>query len=138
MAPEGPTVQGQLTWRLLGNTTLADGAPLQLSLSSVQGPDHPDNAFHISPPEPVTIDWVVEPAQVWPPQNGHTKFLLAKGVSANSATENQISAEWAVGIEVRLDPLSAEVVRRLKSPVVNLRTNQFPSEVSSEVLTPEN
>jgi hypothetical protein len=128
MASEGSPVQGQLAWRLLGNTTFADGAPLQLILSPVQGSDHSDNALHISPPEPVTIDWVGEPAAVWPPQNGHTKFLLVKGVSAN-----QFPAEWAVGIEVRLDPLSAEVRRRLKSAVVNLGANQFPPELASEV-----
>src|SRR5689334_7155842 len=74
MAPQGQPVAGLWSWRLLGNTTLADGSSLQLSLGSA-GPDMEDKAFHVISPEPVHIDWVGEPARLWPPQNGHTNFL---------------------------------------------------------------
>jgi hypothetical protein len=128
MAPEGQPVQGQLTWRLLGNSTFADGAPLQLSLGFLQGPGHTERSFHIAPPEPVTIDWVGEPAQLWPPQNGHTKYLLIKGVSANAAAELNVPTEWTVGIELRLDPIPADLLRKLSKPVVNLGANFTASE----------
>lgn len=123
IAPEGSPVQGRLTWRLLGNTTFADGAPLQLSLGLLQGPDRPDKSFHIVPPEPVTIDWVGEPAQLWPPLNGHTKFLLVKGVAASPAAEAQPPTEWAVGIEARLDPIPGTILRHLDGPDVTFGTN---------------
>ncbi|MGA2657420.1 MAG: serine/threonine-protein kinase [Verrucomicrobiota bacterium] len=123
MAPEGTPIQGRLTWRLLGNRTFADGAPLQLSLGLEGEPDNADKSFHIVPPEPVAIDWVGEPARVWPPQNGHTKFLLLKGSSSNPGAEAQPPTEWAVGIETRLDPIPADLLRNLKNPVIGLGTN---------------
>jgi hypothetical protein len=128
MAPDGPAaVQGRLTWRLLGNTTFADGAPLQISLGVQQGPENTDKSFHIVPPEPVAVDWVGEPASIWPPQNGHTKVLLVKGASANTGMGIQPLAEWAVGIEARLDPIPANFLRDVKSPVVGLGTNWLSS-----------
>jgi hypothetical protein len=123
LAPEGHPVQGRLTWRLLGNTTFADGAPLQISLGLLEGPDPEDKSFHVVPPEPVAVDWAGEPAQVWPPQNGHTKFLLIKGLSANTGAEAQLPTEWAVGIEMRLDPIPENFLHDFRSPVVGLGTN---------------
>ena len=122
MAPQGQPVQGLLSWRLLGNTTLADGAPLQLSLGFA-GPDSGDKAFHVVPPEPVNIDWVGEPPRLWPPQNGHTKFLLVKGSSVNTGPGGEPPTEWGVGIEARLDPIPENVLRDLKNPTVTLGTN---------------
>ena len=123
MAPEGAPVQGQLTWRLLGITAFADGAPLQFSLGLLQGSDKAEKSFHIVPPEPVAIDWVGEPAQVWPPQNGHTTFPLVQGWSADSGAPVQPATEWGAGVETRLDPVPASILRNLKSPVVGLGTN---------------
>ena len=121
-APQGQPVQGLLSWRLLGNTTLADGAPLQLSMG-FDGPDSRDKVFHVVPPESVNIDWVGEPPRLWPPQNGHTKFLLAKGQSASAGPGGEPATEWEVGIEARLDPVPENVLRELKSPTVSLGTN---------------
>jgi hypothetical protein len=122
MAPQGQPLQGQLTWRLLANSTLADGAPLQLSLGLL-GPEPGDRSFHIATPEPVSVDWIGEPTRVWPPQNGHTKFLLVKGVSSKAAADGGPPAEWAVGIETRLDPIPENVLRDLKTPVVTFYSN---------------
>jgi tRNA A-37 threonylcarbamoyl transferase component Bud32 len=124
MAPQGQPVQGVLTWRLLGNTSFADGAPLQLSLA-LAGPEAGDKSFNIVPPEAVTIDWASEPLHLWPPQNGHTKFLLIKGLSANPSPQGEPPTEWAVGLEARLDPIPENVLRELRSPVVKLGTNGF-------------
>ena len=132
MAPQGQPLQGQLTWRLLANSSLADGAPLQLSLGLI-GPEPGDKTFHIATPEPVTVDWVGEPPRLWPPQNGHTKFLLVKGISTKPAASGP-SAEWAVGIEARLDPIPDNVLRDLKTPLVTFNSNniarfdEFPVE----------
>jgi tRNA A-37 threonylcarbamoyl transferase component Bud32 len=124
MSPPGQPIQGILTWRLLGNTTFADGAPLQFSLG-LAGPEAGDKSFNIVPPEAVAIDWASEPPRLWPPQNGHTKFLILKGSSANPAFQGEPPTEWAVGIEARLDPIPENVLRDLKSPVVNLGSNGF-------------
>jgi len=124
MAPQGQTVQGVLTWRLLGNTTFADGAPLQLTLG-LAGPEAGDKTFNIVPPEAVAIDWASEPPRLWPPQNGHTKFLLVKGMSANPSPQGESPTEWAVGLEARVDPIPENVLRDLRSPVVSLGTNGF-------------
>jgi len=119
IAPEGAPVQGLLSWSLLGNNSFADGAPLHLALGLTPGPDPSAKSIHLIPPEPITIDWVGEPQRVWPPQNGHSKFLLVKGVSANSPPRGQPHAQWAVGIETRLDPLPPEL-QKLESPRVIL------------------
>jgi tRNA A-37 threonylcarbamoyl transferase component Bud32 len=123
VAPEGMPIQGRLTWRLLGDKTFADGAPLQLSIGLQEDPVNADKSFHIVPPEPVAIDWVGEPAHVWPPENGHTRFLLVKGSSSNSGMETQPPTEWGVGVETRLDPIPADLLRNLQNPVVGLGTN---------------
>jgi predicted Ser/Thr protein kinase len=129
MAPEGQTVQGQVSWRFLGNTTFADGAPLQFSIG-FSGPEGA-KSFNLVPPEPVTIDWAAEPPRMWPPQSGRTKFLLVKGSSANS--ESEPAAEWGVGIEARLDPIPEGVLRDLKRPIVTIGTNAFwPIEQASQ------
>jgi hypothetical protein len=124
MAPQGQPVQALLSWRLLGNTTFADGAPLQLSLN-IAGPQAGDKSFQIVPPEPISIDWAAEPPRLWPPQNGHTRFLLVKGLAANPGATGEPPAEWAVGIEARVDPIPENVLRDLKSPVVNFGSNLF-------------
>jgi hypothetical protein len=108
---------------LLGIRTFADGAPLQLSLGLGGEPDTAGKSFHIVPPEPVAIDWVGRPARVWPPQNGHTRFLLVKGLSSNPGAEAQPPTEWAVGIETRLDPIPAGLLQTLKNPAAGLGTN---------------
>ncbi|HXP62885.1 MAG TPA: hypothetical protein VN829_20460, partial [Dongiaceae bacterium] len=123
IAPEGTPTRGRLTWRLLGIRTFADGAPLQFSLGLDGEPDTADKSFHIVPPEPVAVDWVGRPARVWPPQNGHTKFLLVKGSSSSAGDEARPPTEWAVGIETRLDPIPADLLRTLKNPVNGLGTN---------------
>lgn len=125
MAPEGAPVQGRLTWRLLGNKTFADGAPLQLTLGVLGEPDNADKSFHIVPPEPVAIDWVSEPVRVWPPQNGHTKFLLVRGSSSNPGVQAQPPTQWGVGIETRLDPIPPDLLRNLTNPVVGSGTNRL-------------
>jgi hypothetical protein len=123
VAPEGAPVQGQLSWRLLGNTSLADGAPLEMSVSLLQGPSPVEKIFHFVPPEPVLVNWVGEPAQIWPPQNGHTRFLLIKGLSSDDANApNTSPAEWSVGIELRLNPIPPRLVTGLKTPTVETRT----------------
>ena len=123
MAPEGPPVQANLSWRLLGNTTFADGAPLQFSLALLQGQDRAAKSFHLVPPEPVAVDWVAEPPQLWPPQNGHTRFLLVKGSASNLGADAQPPAEWSVGVELRLDPIPATLLDALKDPVIHLGSN---------------
>jgi tRNA A-37 threonylcarbamoyl transferase component Bud32 len=125
LAPEGQPLQGELTWRLLGDTTFADGAPLRVSLGLL-GNEASDKSFHIFPPEPVSVDWVSEPARLWPPQTGHTKFLLVKGTSSNPAGELPVATEWVVGIEERLDPIPTDSLLKLQNPVVVLGTN-WPS-----------
>ena len=123
LAPKGQPVQGHLSRRLLGNTSFADGAPLEVSLGLDQGQDHPEKSFHVVPPEPLRIDWVGTPPQLWPPQNGHTKFVLLKGVPADSQMSMQPDTEWAVGIEMRLDPIPESLLDALSVPVVRLGTN---------------
>jgi serine/threonine protein kinase len=125
LAPNGAPVHGQLIWRLLGNRSFADGAPLQFSLSLQGGPDRADKSFHIMPPEPVIVDWAAEPPQIWPPQNGHTKFLLMKGEPANLGLGPEPGTVWAVGIELRLDPIPEDVLRTLKDPLVRVGTNSL-------------
>lgn len=122
IAPEGQPVHAQLSWRLLGGTTLADGAPLQFSVSLL-APLHGDKSFHVVPPEPVVIDWVAEPAQLWPPQNGHTRFLLMKGISSSASAELSSGTEWAVAIEERLDPIPETATDTLPTPQIILGTN---------------
>jgi tRNA A-37 threonylcarbamoyl transferase component Bud32 len=134
MAPRGQPVQAQLSWRLLGNTTFADGAPLQISLN-VAGPESGDKSFQVVPPEPVSVDWAAEPPRLWPPENGRTKFLLIKGLAANPGAPGEPATEWALGIEARVDPISENVLRDLKSPVVTLGTNLF--SVIEDALAPE-
>jgi len=119
IAPAGQPVHAQLTWHLLGGTTLADGAPLQFSLSLLE-PLHGDKSFQMEPPEPVLIDWVTEPAQLWPPQNGHTRFVLMKGVSTAPAAELPLQSEWAVAIEARLDPIPENESGTFRTPQIVL------------------
>jgi tRNA A-37 threonylcarbamoyl transferase component Bud32 len=125
IAPEGQPVHAQLSWRLLGGTTLADGAPLQFSVSLL-APLHADKSFHLVPPEPMVIDWAAEPAQLWPPQNGHTRFLLMKGASPSASAEVSSGAEWAVAVEERLDPIPEGVTDTLLTPQIVLGTNWAP------------
>ena len=122
IASEGQPVHAQLSWRLLGATTLADGAPLQFSLAFL-APQHGEKSFHLVPPEPLLIDWVSEHNQLWPPQNGHTKFLLMKGASTAASAEVPSSAEWAVAIEERLDPLPESLPQKLRTAQILLGTN---------------
>ena len=122
MAPQGQPIQGILSWKLLGGTTLADGAPLQFSLG-LAGAEAGDKTFHIVPSEPIAIDWAAEPPRLWPPENGHTKFLLVNGLSRASPGGTEPSIEWGVGVEARLDPIPENMLRDLKSPVVTLATN---------------
>jgi hypothetical protein len=123
VAPTGMGVLGNLSWRLLGNTTLADGAPLEFSLGPNQDFETIHKSFHLVPPEAIAVDWVSAPAQVWPPQNGHTKYLLVKGLSSEPNQEGQPPVEWAVGIETRLDPVPAANLAALKHVVTGLGTN---------------
>jgi tRNA A-37 threonylcarbamoyl transferase component Bud32 len=124
LVPEGLPAQGHLSWHLLGNTRFADGAPLQFSCG-LDGPEAMTRSFHVLPPEPIDVDWVGDTVQIWPPQNGRTRFLLIKGYSANTGPEAQSPVEWAVGIETRLDPIPANLLREFKRPVVELGTNWF-------------
>ena len=144
IAPSGASAQASLKWRLLGNTTLADGAPLQFALDATPEGDGSRTSFLFTPPVPVTIDWVSEPAQLWPPQNGHTKCLLAKGTAAASEppvappvvpstpagappTVETVSwqqpVEWAVGLEMRLDPVPPARRAQISRPVLGTGTN---------------
>ena len=123
IAPTGMGVLGHLSWRLLGNATLADGAPLEFSLGPNQDFETIHKSFHLVPPEAIAVDWVGAPSQVWPPQNGHTKYLLVKGLSSESNQEGQPQVEWAVGIETRLDPIPPANLAALKHAVAGLGTN---------------
>jgi hypothetical protein len=133
IAPAGQPVHAQLTWHLLGGTTLADGAPLQFSLALLE-PLHDDKSFQMEPPEPVLIDWVTEPAQLWPPQNGHTRFVLMKGVSTAPAAELPLQSEWTVAIEARLDPIPENVSDSLRTPRILLGTNWLPQGERGSIL----
>jgi hypothetical protein len=127
MAPAGQPIEGRLSWRLLGNTTLADGAPLEFTLGFSRESDPTRKTFHLTPPESLSIDWVSEPSRIWPPQNGHTKFVLMKGFpSAEQGFAS--SAEWAVGIETRLDPIPAEYFLDLNRGVIGLGSNWLSAE----------
>jgi len=125
LAPSGLPVQGNVNWSLLGDTTFADGAPMHLSLGLLTGPDHTQKSLHLTPPEPVSIEWVGEPNRIWPPQNGHSRFLLVKGTASNPAIQDQPQTEWALGIETRIDPLPPTVLRGLKNPTVLVGTNSL-------------
>ena len=142
IAPPGQSAEASLKWRLLGNTTLADGAPLQFALALAPEGDGTRTNFLFAPPAPIAVDWVSEPSQIWPPQNGHTKFLLAKGKVLGiepggepptvpgpqpgpvplSMLPPVSAAEWGVGIEARLDPLPPSM-RHLDRPLVGTGTN---------------
>ena len=168
IAPAGQDAEASLTWRLLGNTALADGAPLEFSLALNSVGDSPRATFQFTPPVPLTIDWASEPGQLWPPQNGHTKFLLVKGMAsgpppgASASVPDSARAagggigpdgkptmvamppssvtppglapeaeapwlrpaiEWAVGIEMRLDPLPNVQLAGGERPRVGTGTN---------------
>jgi len=133
---------GHVMWRSLGNGALADGAPLEFSLNLDGTPESATKTFHVVSPQEVALDWVGEPSQLWPPQNAHTKFLLVKGQSArptiplaaavpatdspdaaSGPTDGGGPAEWAVGIEARLDPIPERWVQALGKPRVGLGTN---------------
>jgi predicted Ser/Thr protein kinase len=144
ISPAREQVHGQLTWKLLGNGALADGAPLQFSIGLDQLPEARRTTFHIVTPQPVAVDWVGQPNQLWPPEEGRTKYLLLKGNSSTAAvsppsnsSDAQIptggnnpqllnsggtedTAEWAVGIEARLDPIPPRLLHSLAKPQVGL------------------
>jgi serine/threonine protein kinase len=147
VSPQGGGTRGQVSWRLLGNGALADGAPLEISVGVDGTADSERKTFHLVSPQPVDIDWVGQPPQLWPPMNSHTKFLLVKGTSsgntavppAESGTEpdalgdpsgkpsTEVSpatpVEWLVGIEARLDPLPADQAHKLQAPRIGSGTN---------------
>jgi len=151
MAPAAQRTHGHVTWRLLGNAALADGAPLELSIGIDENPDNQGKTFHVISPQPIAVDWVGDPIQLWPPQNGHTKFLLVKGNStvtsaeapspveqqptaqpvpvspATDAGDGQPVTEWAVGIEARLDPIPPRWLQQLQRPRVGLGSNWVSS-----------
>lgn len=124
-ADQGHPVEGQVTWRLLGNSTFGDGAPLRLAFS-LAGKD--EQIVHVVPPERITIDWVGVPTHLWPPQNGHTKFLLVKGFAENSTPDAPI-VEWGLGVETRLDPISGSSAKDVPTSEVSTNTS---SETSAE------
>jgi tRNA A-37 threonylcarbamoyl transferase component Bud32 len=136
VAPGKETVQGSLTWRLLGNSVLADGAPMEFALG-VEVTDNPQNkSFHVIPPEPIAVNLVSEPPQIWPPQNGHSKFLLIQGFSNARAVEGQRPTEWAVGVEVRLDPIPASLYSGDGQPWAELGTNWTSAVKAPPTLVP--
>jgi hypothetical protein len=137
VASGGQPVQAQLSWRLLGGTTLADGAPLQFTVTFVAEQDD-NKSFHLVTPEPVAIDWVCEHTQLWPPPNGHTRFVLMKGSSDASSAQASFATEWAVTIEERLDPIPEHVADKTSRPQIILGTNwAFGAEApSSGGITP--
>jgi hypothetical protein len=140
IAPSEQDAQASLKWRLLGNTIAADGAPMEFSLSLNEEGQVSHTLFHFVPPEPLSIDWVGDPQQIWPPHNGRTKFVLARGKvpTAQPASEPAVEAtpdltasgdarapggvEWTVGIEARLDPIP-QSVGKVHQPTVGLGTN---------------
>jgi len=142
IAPPGRDAQASLKWRMLGNTTVADGAPLEFSLGLTREGESPRTRFQFTSPEPFPVDWVSEPRQLWPPQNGHTKFLLAHGAAAAARpavrppvaiqaspdgtppvdVDGPTPIEWAIGIETRLDPLPSSM-QKMDHPEVGGGTN---------------
>ena len=123
LAPASQQIEGSLAWRLLGNTVLADGAPLEFSLGINQETNRSSKTFHLISPMPLTIDWVSEPSSLWPPQNGHTKFLLMKGYPQEDSPENQPLAEWTIGIETRLDPIPENCLGIVDKGTISLGSN---------------
>ena len=138
---------GHVAWRLLGNQALADGAPLEFSVGLDQHPELEARAFDVVTPQPVAVDWVGQPAQVWPPWDGQTKFVLVKGTGPETSGPAQLdsdpvkpsganpdadpssppepnrAAEWVVGLETRLDPIPPELLRRVHRPQFGSGTN---------------
>jgi len=129
-APKGNPVQAQCTWRLLGNTTFADGAPIHFSLA-LAGLGAENRSFHLLPPEPLTVNWVSEPPQLWPPLNGHTKFLILRGGSSSPGADSQTATEWAVGVEARLDPIPETTLRDMRAPILELGSAMSAGEEAS-------
>jgi hypothetical protein len=57
---------------------------------------------------------------VWPPQNGHTRFLILRGYINQ---DGERGTEWTVGIETRLDPIPPPELEKLSRVVTGLGTN---------------
>jgi len=128
VSSKSDSTQGHAVWRLLGNEALADGAPMEFSLGLDGAPDSESRAVQVAPPEQVTVDWVGAPSQLWPPQNAHTKYLLVKGDSTirndpSGDTMAPATAEWAVGVEARLDPVPERWSQSLDKPRIGAGTN---------------
>lgn len=102
---------------------------MQVALSLPQTPESAETTFHIVPSEPVTLNWVGNHELIWPPQNGHTRFLLLRGYASDANSQGQAPTEWEVGLETRLDPLPAAFLPVLKNPFLTLDANFL---VSSE------
>jgi hypothetical protein len=114
---------------------------MEFSLGLDGTPDSEATAIHVAPPEEVAVDWIGVPLQLWPPHNARTKYLLVKGESTpRSLTESQApsssgpddqtsepaaagTAEWAVGVEARLDPVPQRWLPNLDKPRIGAGTN---------------
>jgi tRNA A-37 threonylcarbamoyl transferase component Bud32 len=140
IAPPGQNIHGTLTWHLLGNTTLGDGAPLEFSLGPDGESENRRKSFHMVPPEPLLVDWAGEPRQIWPPLNGHTRYILLKGAKAPVAPDTQIPGEapvqWSVGIETRLDPIPERFLQNLQQVVVGVDADWRSTFETSPATTP--
>jgi hypothetical protein len=142
ISSKADSVHAQATWKLLGNGALGDGAPLEFSLNADGNPEAEAKSFHVVSPQELAVDWIGVPAQLWPPQNARTRFLLVKGQSINRASADSTvatppaspeeadtnmrlasPAEWVLGIECRLDPVPAVWRQELDRPRVGLGTN---------------
>jgi tRNA A-37 threonylcarbamoyl transferase component Bud32 len=120
VAPKGDDTEATLSWRLLGATRLADGAPLEFSLAIGDNTNLLEQPFLVTPPESVNVDWAGEPTRIWPPQDGYAKFLLVKGNSEPLPQEARPRAEWAVGVQTRIDPVPAKYLTYLHGPVAGV------------------
>ncbi len=138
VVPKGADTEAHLTWRMLGGTRLADGAPVEFSLGVGEEANLLPEPLLIVTPEPISVDWSGEPARIWPPEDGHSKFVLLKGDSEPGAEiletltqpgdppqALEVSSfrgpvQWAIGVETRIDAIPNPYQSNLHKPLAGL------------------